>query len=103
MKNSTEDLSAVKLLILLFVGIPLGILVSLYSTLLVTKIVAWYNVPVHLTFKQWFGVDLVLTIMLMSLKSKGDGTLTSLFTALFGGAFAITIGFALYYITSTLI
>jgi len=78
--NDKDKTSSLSLLITLIVGIPLSILVALYGIFVILKLIKWFNVPLLLTYKQWFGVIAIfglLTADLHTVKYKGFSDLIS--------------------------
>lgn len=96
--KTEQDQSALQLLLLLIIGIPLSILVSLYGTLLTAKIIEWYQIPATLTFKQLFGINSIVAIWIMGRKKSTEKWYKSIFES----AFVISFLFGMLFIVSKL-
>lgn len=99
METETDN-EALEVLIALLIGVPLAILLSMYATLLITKIVEWYSIPLQLTFKQWFGIDSIISICLLGMKGKSQ---EKWYRAIFTSAFIITFLFGSLWIVSKML
>lgn len=99
MKTEQSHTSTLEAFTALLIGLPLSILVSMYGTLLITKIVEWYSVPFHLTFKQWFGIDAIFAMVSLSISKTQDKWYVNVFSQ----AFIITCLFGILYLMSQIL
>lgn len=41
---------------------------TLYEVFVIVKIINWYHIPLQLSYKQWFGIDFIVAILIIRSK-----------------------------------
>ena len=102
MKTENND-TATEVLIGLIIGIPLSLLVSGYLAFVITKIVCYYNIPLSLTFKQWYGIDAIVGLLILNVKKNSEAGIKNVLGGILSTAIIVTFIWFLLYIMSTII
>lgn len=98
MKKETNYFEAI---VAFGLGITLSIFTTAYKVFALMKIIKWFNIPISLTFEQWFGVTAIIGLISVNW-SKADKTDKSIwnkvFTPLLESVFYTSLLLLIYYI-----
>lgn len=83
----------------------MGFLLTFYETWLIVKVVEWFEIPLQLTFLEWFGVISVVDIMLLGNKNvtRDKETTEIAFKGVIMKALMYTLLTGILYLSSILI
>jgi len=92
-KTSTKDM-----LLIMFIGFPLVILVTFYRAFVIGKVMVWFDLPIHFTFRQLFGILAIYSIVTLKADKSEINTLSDVIKRVWENCISLTIILIIYYL-----
>lgn len=85
------------ILLKLLIVLPVGILLSFYKAFIIQKVIEWFNIPIHLSIIQLYGLLLIYNFIVLSFdKLKEEKEIESILDSIIGLIkYAIVLSLAL--------